>query len=61
MFAVDAAYERRLRERKAVFVADTKTRCAAILTMITTFGLLKNKHSGLVASEVTLDDLYSPE
>lgn len=61
VFAIDAAYERRLRERKAVFVADTKTRCAAILTMITTFGLLKNKHSGLVASEVTLDDLYSPE
>ena len=58
VFAIDAAYERRLRERKAIFVADTKTRYATILTMITTFGLLKNKHSGLVASEVTLDDLF---
>lgn len=58
VFAIDAAYERRLRERKAIFVADTKTRYATILTMITTFGLLKNKHSALVASEVTLDNLF---
>lgn len=58
VFAIDAAYERRLRERKAIFVADTKTRLSTVLTMITTFGLLKNRHSGLVASEVTLDDLF---
>ena len=30
------------------------------LTMVTSAGLLCNKHSGIVQSEVTLDDLFRP-
>ena len=32
----------------------------AALTMVTSAGLLRNKHSGIVQSEVTLDDLFRP-
>jgi len=28
------------------------------LTYVTTYGLKRNKHSGIVKSEVTLDDLF---
>lgn len=30
------------------------------LTYVTTYGLKRNKHSGIVQSEVTLDDLFGP-
>jgi hypothetical protein len=36
----------------------TKTRSALHLTFVTTTGLLQNKYSGIVQSEVTLDDLF---
>ena len=42
----------------SVFQAVTKTRQALYLTLVTSFGLLRNKHSGRVQSEVTLDDLF---
>ena len=29
------------------------------LTMVTTYGVRQNSHSGIVQSEVTLDDLFS--
>lgn len=34
------------------------TRYGTQLTLITTFGVLKNKHYSVVDSEVTLDDLF---
>ena len=38
--------------------SETKTRQALHLTLVTSFGLMRNKHSGRVQSEVTLDDLF---
>ena len=38
----------------------TRTRSAIHLTLVTAAGLLRNSHSGIVQSEVTLDDLFSP-
>lgn len=58
VFTIDKAYEQKLRERMAIFNAETKTRHSTVLTMITTFGILNNKHSSVVNSQVLLDDLF---
>ena len=50
--------ERRARVRKELFKNATGTRKAIHLTYVTTYGLKRNKHSGVVQSEVTLDDLF---
>lgn len=36
----------------------TGTKKAVHLTYVTTYGLKRNKHSGIVQSEVRLDDLF---
>lgn len=58
MYAVDKDYEQKLRERISIFQAETKTRCGIRVTMVTTYGVLQNKHSGIVNDEVLLDDLF---
>lgn len=59
-YTITKDYEQRLLDRKSLFVAESKTRYAAILTMVTTYGVLQNQHSGIINSEVTLDDLFVP-
>ena len=58
LYAIDKSYEQKLLERMSIFRAATKTRCSTRLTMVTTYGVLKNKHSGLVDDEIVLDDLF---
>ena len=58
MYAIDKDYEQKLRERMSIFQAETKTRCSTRITMVTTYGVLQNKHSGIVDDEVVLDDLF---
>ena len=50
--------ERHVRERRELFKSLTGTRKAVHLTYATTYGVKRNKHSGIVQSEVTLDDLF---
>lgn len=50
--------DRHARARKDLFKATTGTRKAVHLTYVTTYGLKRNKHSGIAQSEVTLDDLF---
>jgi len=57
-FTIDKDYENKLRERQELFRKETKTRKALHITFVTTYGLVKNKYSGIVQSEVTLDDLF---
>jgi len=57
-FAITADYEKKLRNKLAVFAKETRSKKALHLTMVTTYGLERNKYAGLVASEVTLDDLF---
>lgn len=57
-FAIDAEYEQKLRNKKAIFIESTNTRKAVHLTMVTTYGLRQNSHSGMIQSEITLDDLF---
>ncbi len=57
-YSITADYEQRLRERMSSFHAATKTKKALLHTFITTYGVKRNMHSGLVNSEVKLDDLF---
>lgn len=58
MYAIDKGYEQKLRERMSIFLAETMTRCSTRITLVTTYGVLQNKHSGIVNDEVLLDDLF---
>lgn len=39
-------------------MVETATRLTALLTMVTTYGVARNRHSGMIASQATLDDLF---
>lgn len=58
-FVIDAEYEQKLRNKKSAFINATNTRKAVHLTMVTTFGIKANAHSGIVQNEITLEDLFS--
>ena len=58
-YAIDAEYEQKLRNKKSAFINTTNTRKAVHLTMVTTFGIKANAHSGIVQNEITLEDLFS--
>ena len=57
-YAVDAKYEDELRNKVNAFQIETKTTSALQLTMVTTYGVKQNSHSGIIASQVVLDDLF---
>ena len=57
-YIIDADYEKKLRNRSSLFRLLTKTRKSIQHTFITTYGVANNLHSGIVQSEVTMDDLF---
>lgn len=57
-FVIDTDYEQRLRERASLFQMVTKTKKALLHTFVTTYGVKKNMHSGIVQNEVKMDDLF---
>ena len=57
-FIIDKDYEMRLRERMALFTEETQTRKTLLTTFVTSFGVKPSIHSGIVQSEVTMDDLF---
>ncbi len=57
-YEITESYEEHLRERASLFRKKTGTRKALHHTFITTYGVKQNKHSGIVQSEVTMDDLF---
>jgi hypothetical protein len=57
-FAIDKDYEDRLKKKIQVFREVTKTRKALQLVMITTYGVRQNAHSGIMQSQVQMDDLF---
>lgn len=59
-YTIDRDYEMQLRNKIEAFRSATKTRSALHLTMITTYGIQRNAHSGIMQSEVTMDDLFVP-
>lgn len=59
-YIIDKNYELRLRDRAALFVAETKTNKTPVVTFVTTYGVMPGKHAGIVQSEVALDHLFMP-
>ena len=57
-FSIEKNYLERLKAKLGAFKQVTKTRLAIHLTFVTAAGLLHNKYSGIVQSEVTLEDLF---
>ena len=57
-FTIDRAYHAILCNKKAAFIAETKTRKAIHLTMISTFGVTQNEYRDSIQSEITMDELF---
>lgn len=57
-YEITKQYDQHLRERIETFRTQTKTRKALHQTFVTTYGVKKNIYSGIVQSEVLLDDLF---
>ena len=57
-YTIDKDYEMQLRNKLGVFREVTRTHDALHITMITTYGVKSNSHSGIVQSQVTIDDLF---
>lgn len=58
-FEITKTYDADLRNKIAAFKEFTKTRKTVFLTLITTFGLMKNQYYGSVATnEISLNDLF---
>lgn len=58
IYAFDAEEESKLRNRRTAFKLDTKTKKAIHITLITTYGMRTNRHSGMVQNVVKMDDLF---
>ncbi|MBO4907556.1 MAG: ATP-binding protein [Bacteroidaceae bacterium] len=57
-FVIDKEYEEKLKKKMAVFREVTKSNNALQLVMITTYGVRQNAHSGIMQSQVKMDDLF---
>jgi hypothetical protein len=57
-FVIDKKQDENLRNKRGAFIQETKTRKAVHLTMVTTYGVKQNEYSGLIQSEVKMDDLF---
>ena len=57
-FTMNKSYEDKLRDRMAIFKAATGTRKSLVMTMVSTYGVLPGIHSGIVQSEVVMEDLF---
>ena len=59
-YEITKNYDAILRNKIAAFKEFTNTKKTVFLTMITTFGLVKNQYYGSIASnEITLEDLFN--
>ena len=56
-FEINRSYDLELRGKIESFRSETKTRKALHLTMITTYGVKPGKYSGIIQSEVVMDEL----
>lgn len=59
-FSINKGYAENLRSKINIFKAVTKTKKSVFLTMITTYGVEKNKYANLlVQNDITLDALFA--
>lgn len=58
-FIISKKYAAELAQKKAVFIEKSKTKKTIFLTMVTTYGVLKNEYyKNLIQNEVTMDALF---
>lgn len=57
-YELDKDYEKKLINKIECFRKETGSKKALHLTMVTTYGIKQNSHSGRIQSEVTMDDLF---
>jgi len=59
-YTIDKKYAEELKNKLSVFRRETKTRKALFLTLITSFGLIKNTYESLIQNQLTMDILFEP-
>jgi hypothetical protein len=59
-FAIDKKYAAELKNKIRIFREDTATKKAIFLTMITTFGTVKNQYASIAQHDFTMDILFYP-
>lgn len=57
-FEISKNYDLNLKNKVELFKESTGTKCTLQLTMITTYGIKRNKYSNYVSKEICLDDLF---
>lgn len=57
-YEIDKTYDTNLRNKIASFSKVTHTKKTIQLVMITTYGVKRNKYSGIIGTQVILDDLF---
>jgi hypothetical protein len=58
-FTIDKKYSAELENKLTVFRAQTKTKKALFITMVTTYGIKKNPNSiQIMQNEVIMEDLF---
>ncbi len=57
-YAIDKKYDMNLRNKIADFRRSTHTKKALFLTFLTTYGVKRNKYSGMIRSNLTMDILF---
>ena len=60
-FTITKAVTEDLRRKRAMFAAETGTRKAIHVTLVTPFGVQRNQYSAEIDSEVTGADLFAPQ
>lgn len=58
-FVIEAKYAKELENKLSVFRTVSKTKSAVHLTMLTTYGIVTNKHSNMVMQNLTADCLFN--
>ena len=57
-FEIDKTYDANLRNKISTFSKVTKCKKSIQLVLITTYGVKRNKYSGIIGQQVLLDDLF---
>ena len=57
-FEIDIDYDENLRNKIDAFRREAESKKTLLLTMVTTWGVKKNKYSSIVSKQVVLDDLF---
>jgi hypothetical protein len=58
-YIIDKTYDAVLRNKVEMFRRNTGTKKAIQVTMVTIYGVKKNKYSSIAQSQVVLDDLFA--